>query len=237
MEGETSVRESTPITTTPEPDPSETPMPDRRNPQRPFMWPLVLAGFLTLAVVALSIWAVRGRSELSDTQSRLSQASAELAHAKARLLELRGAKVDGMKPMPNTVEPSDEPINVMEWSHASKILADARGLIEKDGWQQGATKPVESWCVSTALEGAWLRTPYSIVDFNYARDALSRVIGVSSEPAKENGTDAPDVPYWAANFVEWNDAPSRTEDEVLHAFGEAAHLADGLSNEARAAAG
>jgi hypothetical protein len=198
---------------------------------------LVIAGILAAAVVGLAIWAIQDRSELSDSRSHLSQTRAELGHAKARLLEMRSAKVAGMKPMPNTVEPSDEPINVMEWDRASEILADARGLIEKDGWQQGATEAVSRWCASTALEGAWLKTSYSIVDFNYARDALSRTIGVSYEPAKEDGAEAPDVPYWGANFVEWNDAPGRTEDEVLDAFSEAERLAAGMSDEARSAAG
>lgn len=195
------------------------------------MW----AATFVIAAAGILAWAITERTELSRTRG-------ELTRTQTLLSEASSARVASMKPMPNTVESSKKPLNVMEWDRASKILTDARALIEKDGWQQGATGPVRQWCASTALEGAWLRTPYSIVDFNYARDALSRVIGVSLEPTKaRGGTPAkgeaePDVPYWAANFVDWNDTPGRTEDEVLGAFTEAASLAARDSHDAATAA-
>src|SRR5262245_51167539 len=74
-----------------------------------------------------------------------------------------------LKRMPNSIDQTGQVLNVYEWGNAREILLAAKALIEMDGWQQGATDPTEKWCASTALEGAWLASSFTIVDFNYAR--------------------------------------------------------------------
>jgi hypothetical protein len=38
------------------------------------------------------------------------------------------------------------------------------------------------------------------------------------------------VPYWGRLFMEWNDAPGRTKEQVLNALTEAASLSKKLAN-------
>ena len=204
--------------------------------RRSLLW-IALGVFMLVTAIAV-VWALSERATLRDTQALLARSQAGLTPTKTLPSTATSDSLADMKPMPNTIEPSKDPINVAEWDRASTILADAGSLIERDGWQQGATGSTEKWCATTALEGAWLQSPYSIVDFNYARDALSRVIGVPSEPSRQGdaltGSGEPAVPYWGINFVDWNDATGRTEDEVVSAFKEASKLATGLSADAAA---
>lgn len=120
-------------------------------------------------------------------------------------------------------------INVKEWSSASKILDCAARLIEQRGWQQGAVEPVPQLCLATALEHSFREKEYSIVDFNYAREALSRVLQILRDPIKLEG-DPLDVPYWGRHLMEWNDIPGRTKTEVLESLQSAAGMALQLSN-------
>ena len=118
--------------------------------------------------------------------------------------------------------------NVNEWKAAAKILSVAKSLIEEEGWQQGAIESVSQECTATALEHAFRHNDFSIVEFNYAREALARVLNIEQEPQKlEN--DPLDVPYWGRPLMDWNDAPGRTKEEVLEAFQNAAELSIRLS--------
>lgn len=118
-----------------------------------------------------------------------------------------------------------EALNVWEWGQAARILENAALLIEERGWQQGATGPVRAECITTAIENAFYDgANFTIVDFNYAREALSEVIGVEREP--EGLAEVPvAVPYWGELLLAWNDEPNRTEEEVLEALRDAASLA------------
>jgi hypothetical protein len=53
-----------------------------------------------------------------------------------------------------------------------EILVRAKQLILKDGWQQGALEVVSKQCMTTAIENAWKDLGRSLVDFEYAREAL-----------------------------------------------------------------
>lgn len=124
---------------------------------------------------------------------------------------------------------SGESINAKEWASASKILNGAARLIEEKGWQQGSVEPVPQECLATALEHSFRENEYSIVDFNYAREALSQVLQIPRDPIKLPG-DPLDVPYWGRHLMEWNDAPGRTKNEVLKSLESAAVMALQLSN-------
>lgn len=118
--------------------------------------------------------------------------------------------------------------NVNEWMAASKILRSAKTLIEKRGWQQGTVEPTSKECVATALEHAFHQNKFSIVEFNYAREALARVLKMEREPKQSDG-DPLDVPYWGKSLMEWNDAPQTTMKQVLETFESAAQLSLQLS--------
>jgi len=124
---------------------------------------------------------------------------------------------------------SNEAINAKEWASASKILNRAARLIEEKGWQQGSVEPVPQECLATALEHSFREKEYSIVDFNYAREALSRVLQIPRDPLKLPG-DPLHVPYWGRHLMEWNDAPGRTKTEVLESLHSASGMALELSN-------
>jgi len=118
--------------------------------------------------------------------------------------------------------------NVNEWKAASKILRTAKSLIEKRGWQQGAVEPTSKECAATALEHAFRQNDFSIVEFNYAREALARVLKIKSEPGRSDN-DPLDVPYWGRSLMEWNDATQTTKKQVLDTFEDAARLSIQLS--------
>jgi hypothetical protein len=119
-------------------------------------------------------------------------------------------------------------MKVIEWDAAGKILKRAAELINEKGWQQGAAEAVPEKCLATALEHAFREKEYSIVDFNYAREALSRMLHVPREP-QPAPSDPLAVPYWGLHFMEWNDAPGRTKEEVVNALNAASALAGQLA--------
>lgn len=113
-----------------------------------------------------------------------------------------------------------------EWTHAAEILDRAKQLIVEKGWQQGAIEPGQDKCLTTAIEEALFDSQFSIVDFNYAREALSRHLGIPREPTEvQQGLS---VPYWGQSLMKWNDAPERKEEDVLNAIQGAANLARDL---------
>ena len=87
--------------------------------------------------------------------------------------------------------------------------------------------------MATALEHAYQDTRFTIVDFNYAREALSRAMGVPREPAPLDG-DQLDVPYWGRHFMEWNDTPWRTKADAIDMLKKASATAIQLSKTAAA---
>jgi hypothetical protein len=119
-------------------------------------------------------------------------------------------------------------VNANEWKAAGKILLAARLLIEKRGWQQGANHPVPEECMATALEHAFQENRSSIVEFNYAREALARTLNIEREPQKTDN-DPLDVPYWGRLLMDWNDAPGRKKEEVLEVLKRASELSFHLS--------
>jgi len=115
-------------------------------------------------------------------------------------------------------------MNKLPWTSASEILRNAALLIEEKGLQQKEPLAVEEHCLATGLEAAFRTGEYSIVDFNYAREAVSRVIGVPREPEEIDG-DELDVPYWGRNLMDWNDREGRTAEEVVDTLRKASSLA------------
>ena len=115
-----------------------------------------------------------------------------------------------------------------EWSAAAEILDRARDLIEEHGWQQGATDAVQSHCLATALEASLRHTGHSMVDFNYAREALSQRLGIARNPS-DGPQGGSEVPYWGGPLMEWNDTPGRSKREVVKELQAAAELARRLS--------
>jgi len=114
----------------------------------------------------------------------------------------------------------EQALNVAEWSAASEILLTAKQLIVDKGWQQAAPDKVDAECMATALEHAWQKSGKSLVDFNYAREALARATGMPAQAQRFAG-DPLDLPYWGRNLMYWNDAEGRTEEQVLAAFDKA----------------
>ena len=113
------------------------------------------------------------------------------------------------------------------------MLTRAREIIRSGEWQQGDTEVLPNrWCLDTALEQAYKEGDYTIVDFNYAREALAQTLEVPRDPASL-ANDPLDVPYWGREFMVWNDAPGRTEEEVLSALERASKLASANESEAR----
>ena len=123
---------------------------------------------------------------------------------------------------------TDNTPNVNEWKAASRILRAAKSLIVERGWQQGAVEPTSRECAATALEHAFRQNHFSIVEFNYAREALARILKIEREP-KQSDNDPLHVPYWGKSLMEWNDAPQTTKKQVLETFEDAAELSIQLS--------
>lgn len=119
----------------------------------------------------------------------------------------------------------EQPLNVAEWQSAIEILQYAKAAIVKHGWQQGALSPVESECMATAMERGWSELNKSLVDFDYAKLAVDRAIGAPSLTSLTSADDPLSTPYWGRYYMYWNDAPDRTEAEVLSAFDKAIEIA------------
>jgi hypothetical protein len=119
----------------------------------------------------------------------------------------------------------DKPLNVGEWQSAVQILKGAKTKVEGN-WGQGpnAGGGSRTTCLSVAMEQSWAEQKKTMVDFDYAKMALSRAINMPLEPMKIDG-DPLSTPYWGRNFVYYNDAPGRTEAEVLAALDRAIALA------------
>lgn len=75
------------------------------------------------------------------------------------------------------------------------------------------------------LENAWKELGKTIVDFDYAREAMVKAIDVPRTPITTS-SDPLNVPYWGRNLMYWNDKDGRTEKEVLQAFDQAIAIAE-----------
>jgi len=129
----------------------------------------------------------------------------------------------------------NEFVNLKEWKAASDILNRAIQLVDEKGWQQGEIVPITHVCLTTAIERAWQEKKYSLVDFNYTREALSKILKVPREP-EALPSDPLAVPYWGRYFMEWNDAPERTKEQVIEALRSASTLANELAEISRSEA-
>lgn len=112
----------------------------------------------------------------------------------------------------------DMPLNVSEWSSAIEIIERAKSVILEEGWYQIQAAPGKGQCLATGLEKGWQELDKSLVDFDYARLAVNRAIDA---PALNNLTSKADplsTPYWGRYYMYWNDAPGRTETEVVEAL-------------------
>ncbi|HET6721188.1 MAG TPA: hypothetical protein VFH07_00505 [Chitinophagaceae bacterium] len=123
-------------------------------------------------------------------------------------------------------------VNLKEWQAASDILNRAIELVNKNGWQQGEVLPSSKVCLTTAIERAWQEKKYSLVDFNYTREALSKILNVPRDP-QPLPTDPLAVPYWGRHFMEWNDVPGRTKEQVIDTLKAAVILANELAEKSK----
>lgn len=128
--------------------------------------------------------------------------------------------------------PGNHFVNLKEWQAAIDILNRAIELVNKNGWQQGEVLPGSKVCLTTAIERAWQETKYSLVDFNYTREALSKILNVPRDP-QSVPSDPLAVPYWGRHFMEWNDVPGRTREEVIDTLKAALLLANNLAEKSR----
>ena len=128
--------------------------------------------------------------------------------------------------------PDKDFVNLKEWQAASDILNRAIGLVNENGWQQGEVLTSSKVCLTTAIERAWQEKKYSLVDFNYAREAISKILKVPREP-QLLPSDPLAVPYWGRHFMEWNDAPGRTREQVTDTLKAAAILANELAEKSK----
>jgi len=99
-------------------------------------------------------------------------------------------------------EPDGEshPLEVTEMS-ASALLASAADALTRFGWVQGMMGTVHTgFCLLGAVDYAYQSRPWHVGcssgTFMAARDALSVLV-------------------WPLGAVHWNDAPGRTEEEVI----------------------
>lgn len=122
--------------------------------------------------------------------------------------------------------------NQKEWQTANRILLRAVDLVKQNGWQQSAISQVAQECLATSIEKAYKEGDYTIVDFNYTREALSRILNIPREP-EANPHDQLDVPYWGRSFMEWNDAPGRKKEDVIDVLKSAADLAEQLAKKSK----
>jgi hypothetical protein len=90
-------------------------------------------------------------------------------------------------------------------SAVAEKLREARALIER-GWCQGHTRSNGSFCAWGALREAAFLSP---VYWN-ATETFQRAV----------------PPTQRIGIADWNDAPERTQAEVLAAFGKAIELAE-----------
>ena len=123
-------------------------------------------------------------------------------------------------------------VNLKEWQAAGDILNRAIELVNTNGWQQGEVLPISKVCLTTAIERAWQETKYSLVDFNYTREALSKILKVPRDP-QPLPSDPLAVPYWGRHFMEWNDVPGRTKEQVIDTLKAAVILANELAEKSK----
>jgi hypothetical protein len=80
--------------------------------------------------------------------------------------------------------------------------------------------------LSTAVERAFFDLgTQSIVDFNYAIAALNEQLNIGPAQVAQMSDPGLDVPYWGSALMDWNDAPGRTQEEVVQVLQDAAEAA------------
>jgi hypothetical protein len=124
------------------------------------------------------------------------------------------------------------PLNQAEWQSATELLVRAKELIEIGPWGKPLTDtslagPDEITCIAFAMNDAQNELGTSIVNFEYARLAMSQAIDAPDMSSLSSANDPLSVPYWGRYFMYWNDAESRTKEEVLDAMDRAIEIAAG----------
>ncbi len=102
-------------------------------------------------------------------------------------------------------------------SPAVKLLTEARGLIENNGWCQGALwNNSGEYCIYGALFHVHCGSPHGNVTSILAEARTSLCLASKAQPATPSG------------LVKWNNTPGRTKEEVLAAFDKAIARSMGL---------
>ena len=128
---------------------------------------------------------------------------------------------------------SDPPLNVAEWQSAIEILTGAREEIVKNDWQHGDNFPnPRAAFMAVAMERSWKQLNKTMVDFDYAKLAMNRVIDAPAISSLAVSGDPLATPYWGRYYMYWNDAPSRKKEEVLSALDKAIQYAAKQKEEA-----
>lgn len=127
----------------------------------------------------------------------------------------------------------DPALNSKEWESAAGLLERAKELIEIGPWGKPLTDPDlavgpdEVTCIAFAMNDALNEMGISVVDFEYAKLAMSQAIDAPPLAELTSNDDPLSVPYWGRYFMYWNDAEDRTKEEVLAAMDRAIAIANG----------
>ena len=96
-----------------------------------------------------------------------------------------------------------------------RIVRNAIQILENDGWTQNAYKNYSgSYCAIGALTAAWGGDVPMIADDGYSGDIqLTESSGLAQEIANAL-RDSGAIDQWEM-IPDWNDAPERTQDDVI----------------------
>lgn len=123
-----------------------------------------------------------------------------------------------------SVSANQLPLNSQEWSNAAKILLGTKTILEENEWYRAEKPSGKAYCLSEALEKSWKDSNYSLVDLDYAKQALNK--SIDAPKSLPTSIDDPlSVPYWGRYYMYWNDADHRTKKQVIDALERAISFA------------